>query len=74
VDAIVTLASSLGMTTTAEGVETVEQLAQVRRAGCTEAQGYHLGRPRPAADVFADLVRRDGKRAGAVRASGLAAE
>src|SRR4051794_7473382 len=55
VDAIVTLASSLGMTTTAEGVETAEQLAQVRRAGCTEAQGYHLGRPRPAADIFADL-------------------
>ncbi|MFL5337092.1 MAG: putative bifunctional diguanylate cyclase/phosphodiesterase [Geminicoccaceae bacterium] len=55
VDAIVTLASSLGMTTTAEGVETAEQLGQVRRAGCTEAQGYHLGRPRPAADVFADL-------------------
>ena len=55
VDAIVTLASSLGMTTTAEGVETVEQLEQVRRAGCTAAQGYYLGRPRPAADVFADL-------------------
>jgi EAL domain-containing protein (putative c-di-GMP-specific phosphodiesterase class I) len=55
VDAIVTLASSLGMTTTAEGVETVEQLEQVRRAGCTEAQGYYLGRPRPAADVSADL-------------------
>ena len=55
VDAIVTLASSLGMTTTAEGVETAEQLGQVRRAGCTEAQGYHLGRPRPAADIFVDL-------------------
>ena len=55
VDAIVTLASSLDMTTTAEGVETIEQLEQVRRAGCTAAQGYYLGRPRPAADVFADL-------------------
>lgn len=55
VDAIVTLASSLGMTTTAEGVETAEHLAQVRCAGCTEAQGYHFGRPRPAADVLASL-------------------
>lgn len=56
VDAIVTLASSLGMTTTAEGVETAEQLEQVRRAGCTAAQGYYLGRPRPAAEVSADLA------------------
>jgi EAL domain-containing protein (putative c-di-GMP-specific phosphodiesterase class I) len=56
VDAIVTLASSLGMTTTAEGVETAEQLEQVRRAGCTAAQGYYLGRPRPATDVVADLI------------------
>ena len=55
VDAIVTLASSLGMTTTAEGVETVEQLGQIRRAGCTEAQGYHFGQPQSAADVLADL-------------------
>jgi EAL domain-containing protein (putative c-di-GMP-specific phosphodiesterase class I) len=74
VDAIVTLASTLGMTTTAEGVETVEQLEQVRRAGCTEAQGYHLGRPRPAADVFADLARRDETWPGAAQAAGLAAE
>jgi EAL domain-containing protein (putative c-di-GMP-specific phosphodiesterase class I) len=54
VNAIVTLASSLGMKTTAEGVETVEQLAQVRSAGCTEVQGYYFGRPRPAAELFDD--------------------
>ena len=74
VDAIVTLASSLGMTTTAEGVETAEQLGQVRRAGCTEAQGYHLGRPRPAADVFADLARRDENWPAGARAADLVAE
>jgi EAL domain-containing protein (putative c-di-GMP-specific phosphodiesterase class I) len=56
VNAIVTLASSLGMKTTAEGVETVEQLAQVRSAGCTEVQGYYFGRPRPAAELFDDLA------------------
>jgi EAL domain-containing protein (putative c-di-GMP-specific phosphodiesterase class I) len=56
VNAIVTLASSLGMKTTAEGVETVEQLAQVRSAGCTEAQGYYFGRPRPATELFDDLA------------------
>jgi EAL domain-containing protein (putative c-di-GMP-specific phosphodiesterase class I) len=35
------------MTTTAEGIETMDQLDAVHRAGCTEAQGYLLGRPQP---------------------------
>jgi diguanylate cyclase (GGDEF)-like protein len=74
VDAIVTLASSLGMTTTAEGVETAEQLSQVRRAGCTEAQGYHLGRPRPGADIFTNLACFDEKRAETACAVGFAVE
>ena len=39
------LAAELGMTATAEGVEGAEHLAMVRGAGCSEAQGYHLGRP-----------------------------
>jgi diguanylate cyclase (GGDEF)-like protein len=55
VDAIVNIASSLGMTSTAEGVETAEQLAQIRRAGCTDAQGYYFGRPRPNTHVLALL-------------------
>ena len=41
-------ASGLGMVTTAEGVETAEQLEQLRAAGCTEGQGYYFGRPAPA--------------------------
>jgi diguanylate cyclase (GGDEF)-like protein len=41
------LAAQLNMTTTAEGVENLEQLALVREAGCNEAQGFHLGRPVP---------------------------
>ena len=41
--------SSLGMTTTAEGVETPEQLAWLREEGCDEVQGYYLSRPVPAA-------------------------
>ena len=47
VEAVATLAARLGMTTTAEGIETDEQLAAARRAGCTEGQGYLLGRPLP---------------------------
>lgn len=47
VSAIAALASELGMTTTAEGIETAAQLEAVRHAGCTEAQGYLLGKPAP---------------------------
>jgi EAL domain-containing protein (putative c-di-GMP-specific phosphodiesterase class I) len=37
--------------TTAEGVETKEQLELLRREGCTQAQGYLFSPPRPAAEV-----------------------
>lgn len=47
VEAIAALALRLGMTTTAEGIETAQQLEAARRAGCTEAQGYLVGRPMP---------------------------
>ncbi len=46
------LARDLGMTTTAEGVETEEQLELLRRAGCNEVQGFLFDRPRPAADIL----------------------
>jgi EAL domain-containing protein (putative c-di-GMP-specific phosphodiesterase class I) len=45
------LAAQLNMTTTAEGVENPEHLALVREAGCTEAQGFHLGRPVPLSEL-----------------------
>ncbi len=51
VRAIADLARSLGISTTAEGVETESDLALVRDSGCTDAQGYHFGRPMPLADV-----------------------
>jgi EAL domain-containing protein (putative c-di-GMP-specific phosphodiesterase class I) len=43
--AVVTLADSLGMATTAEGVETEAELQMVRRLGCKKVQGYYFGRP-----------------------------
>ncbi len=46
IKAIASLGTSLGIETTAEGVETEEQLDIVRRAGCTEMQGYLASRPR----------------------------
>ncbi|MCS0494418.1 EAL domain-containing protein [Ancylobacter sp. MQZ15Z-1] len=47
VEAIAGLASRLGMTTTAEGIETTDQWEVARASGCTEAQGYLLGKPLP---------------------------
>ena len=51
VRAIAGLGASLGMRTIAEGVETEEQLASVRAEGCTEVQGYLLGRPTAVCDL-----------------------
>jgi diguanylate cyclase (GGDEF)-like protein len=47
VASIVDLARKLGMITTAEGVETEEQLRLVREAGCETVQGFLLGTPQP---------------------------
>lgn len=49
--AIAALGSGLGMTTTAEGVETAEQAALVAADGCTDIQGYLIGRPIPASEI-----------------------
>jgi EAL domain-containing protein (putative c-di-GMP-specific phosphodiesterase class I) len=54
--AIVDLAGILHLRTVAEGVETQEQLQEVREMGCDRAQGYHLHRPMPAGQVE-DLLR-----------------
>ncbi|AWN46421.1 GGDEF domain-containing protein [Methylobacterium terrae] len=48
VQAITGLSRSLGIATTAEGVESAEQAACLRREGCTQLQGYLYGRPVPA--------------------------
>ncbi|GAA0805719.1 putative bifunctional diguanylate cyclase/phosphodiesterase [Spirilliplanes yamanashiensis] len=55
---IVQLGRSLGMATVAEGVETEDQLAALRRMGCDLAQGYLFSRPVPAADAGGLLARR----------------
>jgi diguanylate cyclase (GGDEF)-like protein len=51
VRAVAALASGLGMTATAEGVETHGQLAQIVAAGCNEMQGYLFSQPLPAAEI-----------------------
>jgi diguanylate cyclase (GGDEF)-like protein len=52
VRAIADLARSLKLRVTAEGVETEQQLQQIRLLGCTEMQGYLLSPPRPAAELL----------------------
>jgi EAL domain-containing protein (putative c-di-GMP-specific phosphodiesterase class I) len=51
IQAVVALGQGLDMTTTAEGVETADQLAWVRAIGIDEVQGFHLGRPVQASGI-----------------------
>jgi diguanylate cyclase (GGDEF)-like protein len=59
VRAVSGLGQTMGITTTAEGVETAEQLEAVRSEGCGEIQGYLISRPQPA-DEVAGLLARHG--------------
>jgi diguanylate cyclase (GGDEF)-like protein len=49
--AVLRFAVSLGKTTTAEGVETREQLELLRAEHCTEVQGFYVSRPKTAAEI-----------------------
>ena len=49
--AVVAMAQSLDMTTTAEGVETADEAALIRSMGCDKIQGYYFGRPLQAEDA-----------------------
>ena len=49
--AVINLARTLNIATTAEGVETREQMLLLRAAGCSTAQGFLLSRPVPAAEL-----------------------
>jgi len=51
VQAVVNIAASRNMITTAEGVETEQQKALLKKLGCTQMQGYLFSKPRPAAEV-----------------------
>lgn len=63
VRAIVTLAQTMNLTVTAEGVETAEQLAHLRDLGCDTGQGYYFSRPQPAG-LVADLLAANDAPAG----------
>jgi EAL domain-containing protein (putative c-di-GMP-specific phosphodiesterase class I) len=50
-EAILGMCHKLGLAAVGEGVETRQQLSMLRQCGCTEVQGYLLGRPMPASAV-----------------------
>ncbi|WP_022720212.1 bifunctional diguanylate cyclase/phosphodiesterase [Rhodopseudomonas sp. B29] len=62
VRAIAGLGRSLNITTLAEGVETIEQLDQLRAEGCNEVQGFLFSPGRPAAEIEG-LLTKFGRRA-----------
>lgn len=51
INAVVAMAKSLQMTTTAEGVETGEEADLIRSLGCDKIQGFYFGRPMTAEDA-----------------------
>ena len=57
VGTIVALSWQLGIDCTIEGVEDEAQAATARALGVRLMQGYHFGRPKPAADALAEAVR-----------------
>jgi diguanylate cyclase (GGDEF)-like protein/PAS domain S-box-containing protein len=67
IGSIISLAHSLRMRVTAEGVETEAQVGRLRQMGCDELQGYYFGKPMPAhhfttilaIDPVADDLRAD---------------
>ncbi|WP_410629751.1 EAL domain-containing protein [Amycolatopsis sp. cmx-4-83] len=52
VTSIIAMAHAVDLTVIAEGVESAEQVDLLRSLGCDQAQGYHLGRPVAAAELF----------------------
>ena len=62
--AVVAMAESLEMSTTAEGVETERELAIIRGLGCRKIQGYYYGRPMPAVEARGLFSKADLRQAG----------
>jgi EAL domain-containing protein (putative c-di-GMP-specific phosphodiesterase class I) len=55
IDSIILLCKSLGLSTTAEGIETPEQLDYITEKGCDKAQGFYFSKPLSGGDVLSWL-------------------
>jgi hypothetical protein len=60
IKAIVTLADTLQMETTAEGVEVQDEIALIKELGCSHIQGFVYGKPMLAEEVIVQLGQSDG--------------
>ena len=60
VRAIVSLGDSLGITITAEGVETEAELSCLAAEGCDEGQGFLFSKARPNAEIISLLAAQRG--------------
>lgn len=60
VKSVIEMAHNLGLTVTAEGIETAEQQAWMHHLGCDSAQGYHFARPMPAEQFLQRFLDRRG--------------
>jgi diguanylate cyclase (GGDEF)-like protein len=75
IKSITSLAEALGMETTAEGVETIDQLDILREHGCNQIQGYYFSKPVPAREVgamFGQQMQKEQLSAAEVRELGVA--
>lgn len=63
IKAVIHLSNALGVSVTAEGVETATQLEWLKQEGCHEVQGYFVGRPVPASETHS-LMRESVVRTG----------
>ncbi|MFB6466906.1 putative bifunctional diguanylate cyclase/phosphodiesterase [Cytobacillus sp. Hz8] len=59
VKTIVAMASHLGLSITAEGVETLEQLDFLKDIGCEEAQGFYFSKPKPWHEMIESIQSKD---------------
>lgn len=60
--ALVELGRTLGLTTTAEGIETAAQAEKLQELGCDLAQGYHFAPPEPAGQIYERIANGRGRR------------
>jgi diguanylate cyclase (GGDEF)-like protein len=69
VRAVAALANGMGMTATAEGVETKEQLDRIASEGCTEMQGFLFSKPLPAREIERLFLQGNEAKAGRIVAA-----
>ena len=62
--AVVAMADSLGMSTTAEGAETEDEVKMIRKLGCSNIQGYYFGRPMSPENALALFQNHDASQTG----------